>query len=214
MNEDRIKLLEGDCLARLDELPENSIDSVVTDPPYHLTSIVKRFGKPNSAPAQFGTDGAYARASRGFMGKEWDGGDIAFRPELWAKVLRVLKPGGHVLAFSGSRTYHRMAVAIEDAGFEIRDCVMWLYGSGFPKSHNWDKDGAFKGYGTALKPAWEPIVLAMRPLDGTLAHNAETWGVAGMNIDAALGVITYSPAVSMDGTLSIPAGPVTNPPAA
>src|ERR1043165_8187967 len=105
----------------LKEFPDNHFDSVVSDPPYHLTSIVKRFGKKDSAPAQFGTNGAYARASRGFMGKEWDGGDIAFRPEFWAEVLRVLKPGGHMIAFSGSRTYHRMAVAIEDAGFEIRD---------------------------------------------------------------------------------------------
>ncbi len=120
-------------------LPDNSVDSVVTDPPYHLTSIVKRFGGKNAAPAQFGTDGAFARASRGFMGKEWDGGDIAFRPEFWAEVWRVLKPGGHLLAFSGSRTYHRMAVGIEDAGFEIRDQIMWLYGSGFPKSHDVSK---------------------------------------------------------------------------
>ena len=154
-----MNLILGDCLEKLKELPDNSIDSIVTDPPYHLISIVKRFGKPNSAPAQYGTDGAFSRASKGFMGKEWDGGDIAQRPDVWIECLRVLKPGGHMVAFSGSRTYHRMAVAIEDAGFEIRDQIMWIYGSGFPKSLNLGD-----GIGTALKPAHEPIVLARKPL--------------------------------------------------
>jgi len=128
--------MKGDCLKQLKKLKDNSVDSVVTDPPYHLTSIVKRFGKEDSAKAQYGTDGAFQRASKGFMGKEWDGGDIAFRPDVWEECYRVLKPGGHLLAFSHSRTYHRMGVAIEDAGFEIRDQIMWIYGSGFPKSHN------------------------------------------------------------------------------
>jgi site-specific DNA-methyltransferase (adenine-specific) len=131
-----IDLRLGDCIEVLKTLPDNSVDSIVTDPPYHLTSIVKRFGKEGSAPAQYGTDGAFARASKGFMGKEWDGGDIAFRTEVWSECLRVLKPGGHLLSFGGSRTYHRMAVAIEDAGFEIRDQIMWIYSTGFPKSHN------------------------------------------------------------------------------
>ena len=131
-------LLNGDCIEEMQKLIDDgvSVDSVVTDPPYHLTSIVERFGKEGSAPAQHGTDGAFARASKGFMGKEWDGGDIAFRKETWELAYKVLKPGGHLLAFSGSRTYHRMAVAIEDAGFDIRDQIMWLYGSGFPKSLN------------------------------------------------------------------------------
>ena len=137
-----VNLYCGDSLTILPSLAENSVDSVVTDPPYHLTSIVKRFGAENSAAAKDYTrtrsnaTGAYARASKGFMGKTWDGGDIAFRIELWAEVLRVLKPGGHIVAFSGTRTYHRMACAIEDAGFEIRDQIQWLYGSGFPKSHD------------------------------------------------------------------------------
>ena len=131
-----IDLRLGDCIEVLKTLADNSVDSIVTDPPYHLTSIVKRFGKEGSAPAQYGTDGAFARASKGFMGKEWDGGDIAFRTDVWSECLRVLKPGGHLLSFGGSRTYHRMAVAIEDAGFEIRDQIMWIYGQGFPKSHN------------------------------------------------------------------------------
>jgi DNA modification methylase len=131
-----IDLRLGDCLEVLKTLEDNSVDSIVTDPPYHLTSITKRFGKKGSAPAQYGTDGAFARASKGFMGKEWDGGDIAFRTDVWKECYRVLKPGGHLLSFGGSRTYHRMAVAIEDAGFEVRDQIMWVYGSGFPKSHN------------------------------------------------------------------------------
>ena len=124
----------GDNLKSLKELPDNSVDSVVTDPPYALTSIKKRFGKEGSAPAQYGTDGAFQRASRGFMGKEWDAEVPTV--EFWSEVYRVLKPGGHVLSFGGTRTYHRMVVNIEDAGFEIRDQIMWLYGSGFPKSHN------------------------------------------------------------------------------
>lgn len=126
----------GDCMDILKTLPDNSIDSVVTDPPYHLTSIVKRFGKKNSAPAKHGTDGVFSRSSAGFMGKQWDGGDIAFSNELWIEVLRVLKPGSHLVSFGSSRGYHRMACAIEDAGFEIRDSLMWLYGSGMPKSRD------------------------------------------------------------------------------
>lgn len=243
----RVQLYPGDCLEILDQLPEASIDSVVCDPPYHLTSIVKRFGAENAAPAKVGKTGAYARASSGFMGQKWDGGDVAFRPETWAAVLRVLKPGGHLLAFSGTRTYHRMAVAIEDAGFEIRDQIGWAYGSGFPKSHDVavaiDKAskgvphggrvsdspnaGKFKtqategkrsdvdtgqhfgagpgqfmlqqagkyerdlvpealewqGWGTALKPAWEPIVLARKPLIGSVAANVLKHGTGGLNID-------------------------------
>jgi DNA modification methylase len=119
----KVTLHAGDCLEVLKAVPENSIDAVVTDPPYHLTSIVKRFGNANAAPAK-GNE-AFIRASRGFMGKQWDGGDIAFQPELWAEVLRVLKPGGHMVCFGGTRTYHRMVCAIEDAGFEIRDQLAW-----------------------------------------------------------------------------------------
>jgi site-specific DNA-methyltransferase (adenine-specific) len=115
------------------------------------------------------------------MGKQWDGGDVAFRPETWAAVSRVLKPGAYLLAFGGTRTYHRLAVAIEDAGFEIRDTVMWVYGSGFPKSHNLDGDR--EGWGTALKPAWEPIVVARKPLAGTVAENVAEHGTGAINID-------------------------------
>ena len=209
-----MKLINNDCIAAMKEMPDNSVDSIVTDPPYEL----------------------------GFMGKSWDSSGIAFNIEVWQEALRVLKPGGHLIAFSGSRTYHRMAVAIEDAGFEIRDQIMWVYGSGFPKSHNiskaidkaanaerevvgtqklggnaaqsWaEKDGKlyasttssvgvpaininitapateaakqWDGWGTALKPAHEPIVLARKPLIGTVANNVLTFGTGGLNIDGS-----------------------------
>ena len=173
-------LLNDDCLKVMQKLIDDGIqvDSIVTDPPYHLQSIVDRFGKEDSAPAQHGTDGAFARASKGFMGKEWDGGDIAFRQETWELAMKLLKPGGHLLAFSASRNYHRMAVAIEDAGFEIRDQLMWLYGSGFPKSLNLGD-----GWGTALKPAHEPIVMARKFIEGTNKNNREKYGTGGINID-------------------------------
>ena len=173
-------LLNDDCLVAMQKLIDDGIqvDSIVTDPPYHLQSIVDRFGKEGSAPAQHGTDGVFARASKGFMGQEWDGGDIAFRQETWELALKLLKPGGHLLAFSASRNYHRMAVAIEDAGFEIRDQLMWLYGSGFPKSHNLGD-----GWGTALKPAHEPIVMARKFIEGTNKNNREKYGTGGINID-------------------------------
>jgi len=194
------KIYHGSNLDILPTLADNSVDSIVTDPPYEL----------------------------GFMGKSWDSTGIAYNVEMWKQCLRVLKPGGHLLAFSGSRTYHRMAVAIEDAGFEVRDQMMWVYGSGFPKSHNISKaidknagvefsskpasgvgfmnpEGSngynttlnqltrvgtstqeakqWDGWGTALKPAHEPIVLARKPLEGTVADNVLKWGVGGLNID-------------------------------
>ena len=145
----KVTLYPGDCRDVLRALPDASIDSVVTDPPYALVSIVKRFGGDVAAPAKSnGPTGAYARASAGFMGKKWDTGETAFAVEFWEQVLRVLKPGGHVVAFSGTRTYHRMACAIEDAGFEIRDQIGWAFGSGFPKSHNVSKqlDAQEKNY--------------------------------------------------------------------
>ena len=194
-------LLKGNCLDTLKTLDTASVDSIVTDPPYEL----------------------------GFMGKSWDNSGIAYSTELWAECLRVLKPGGHLLAFSGSRTYHRMVVAIEDSGFEIRDQIMWLYGSGFPKSHNVSKGidkkaGApvkvgkrftvaggieaqptpqgeareemrhnaitpeaqqWQGWGTALKPSHEPIVVARKPLIGTVANNVLTYGTGAINIDGS-----------------------------
>lgn len=157
----------GDCRILMGGMDEASIDSIVTDPPYELTSA-----RPGGrSPATQG------KVMKGFMGMEWDGSGVAFQVETWAAALRVLKPGGWLVAFSGSRTYHRMACAIEDAGFEIRDQIMWIYGSGFPKGGNRD------GKGTCLKPAHEPIVLARKPLIGSVAANEARFGTGAINID-------------------------------
>ena len=152
-----MKLFNGKMEDNLWQLEDNSVDSVVTDPPYGID----------------------------FMGKKWDY-DVPSE-EQWKEVLRVLKPCGHLISFSSARTYHRMTVAIEDAGFEIRDQLMWVYGSGFPKSHNYGKKNPkFEGWGTALKPSHEPMVLARKPLsEKTVLANAEKWGVGGLNIDAS-----------------------------
>lgn len=180
-----IRVEEGDCRDVLATLEADSIDACVTDPPYHLTSIVKRFGATSlgddtrtSERSREGSD-SYARMARGFMGKTWDGGSVAFDPDTWRAVLRVLKPGAHLLAFGGTRTSHRMVCAIEDAGFEIRDTLCWLYGSGFPKSRN-----VGDGWGTALKPAHEPIILARKPFRGTVAANVLAHGTGAINVDA------------------------------
>jgi DNA modification methylase len=200
-------VLHGDCREVMRTMPDNSVDAIVTDPPYEL----------------------------GFMGKSWDSTGVAYDIKVWQECLRVLKPGGHLLAFGGSRTYHRLACAIEDAGFQIRDQIMWVYGSGFPKSlniskaidkavgaerevigtrrgvvkgtggrYNWHTDSEdtgqtiisdtipttaeakeWEGWGTALKPAHEPIVMARKPLDGTVANNVLAHGVGGINIDGS-----------------------------
>lgn len=245
-------LHQGDCLQVMRDLEAESFDACITDPPYHLSSVVKRFGDAKesddtqtSARIRSRADG-YARCAAGFMGQKWDGGNIAFRPETWAEVYRVLKPGAHLLAFGGTRNHHRMFCAIEDAGFEIRDTIMWVYGQGFPKSHNvskgidkklglagsygepkspahagWIDRGAMRGedghegyqrpwmqdeeavernarvyvpgspeaaewvgWGTALKPAWEPICVARKPIAGTVAQNVLSHGTGGLNIDA------------------------------
>ncbi len=198
-------VFHGSNLDVLPTLPDNSIDAIVTDPPYEL----------------------------GFMGKSWDSSGIAYSVELWSECLRVLKPGGYLLAFSGSRTYHRMVVAIEDSGFEIRDMISWISNKTFPKSMDISKAidkaagaerkvvginpnvvrdakvsggsdfGGFTranpeiteattedakkwvGWGTALKPTVEPIVMARKPIVGTVAANVLEWGVGGLNIDAS-----------------------------
>ena len=142
----------GDSLEVLKTIEDNFVDAVITDPPYALK----------------------------FMNKHWDA-EVP-KVDLWREVLRVLKPGGHLLSFGGTRTYHRMVVAVEDAGFEIRDQIQWIYGSGFPKSHNLKDD--WQGFGTALKPANEPIVLARKPLsEKTVADNVLKWGTGALNVD-------------------------------
>jgi site-specific DNA-methyltransferase (adenine-specific) len=172
----------GDSREVLKAILDGSIDACVCDPPYALVSIGKRFGKDGAAPAKVGKTGAYARASAGFMGQRWDVGDVAHDPAFWSEVFRVLKPGAHVVAFSGTRTQHRQVCAIEDAGFEIRDQIGWLFGSGFPKSHN--QKGDWEGWGSALKPAWEPICLARKPLVGTIVANLDAHGCGALNVDA------------------------------
>lgn len=170
------KVYLGNSLELLKELEDNSIDSIVTDPPYEL----------------------------GFMGKSWDKTGIAYNVELWKECLRVLKPGGHLLSFGGTRTYHRMACAIEDAGFEIRDQIQWIYGSGMPKSLDVSRKideklgskrgkyddpitspaALFNGYGTGLKPSNEPILLARKPLsEKNVVENVLTYNTGALNID-------------------------------
>ena len=127
-------IVNADCIEHLKTIEDNHFDSVVTDPPYHLTSIAKRF--TNSTEAKYGKDGSFQRLSKGFVGHAWDGGDIAFTTDLWKEVYRTIKPGAVLLAFAATRNYHRMATAIEDSGFEIFDMINWIYGSGFPKRKN------------------------------------------------------------------------------
>ena len=164
--------------------------ALLCDAPYHLTSIVKRFGKKDSAPAKFGTDGVFSRASSGFMGNTWDGGDLAFRPETWEAFGKVLYPGAFGMAFSASRNWHRMAVAIEDAGFVLHPTIfLWAYGSGFPKATNIDKkvgNGVFEGhrYGLqALKPAVEPIIVFQKPYEGKPLDDIVSTGAGALNIN-------------------------------
>lgn len=157
----------ADCRAAMATLGDATIDAVVCDPPYEL----------------------------GFMGRAWDASGIAYDVAMWREVLRVLKPGGHLLAFGGTRTYHRMTCAIEDAGFEVRDCLAWMYGSGFPKSldvskaidkaagMSTDAARAWSGFGTALKPAFEPVVMARKRLTGTVAANVLAHGTGAINVD-------------------------------
>jgi site-specific DNA-methyltransferase (adenine-specific) len=170
----KVALHAGDCREVLADMPECSFDSCVTDPPYHLTSINKRYA---SAESMHTNHPVYNRHARGFMGQGWDGGDVAFRPETWAAVYRVLKPGGYVLAFGGTRTYHRMACAIEDAGFDVRDMVSWLYGSGFPKSHDVSKGIDRRKDWSALPQLQQAIGTARRGLGISQSEVARRMGL-------------------------------------
>lgn len=243
-----VTIIHGCSREQMRLLADNSVDAVCTDTPYALESIRKRFGSATAAP----TGDVFGRQSRGFMGHKWDTGEDAHDPFFWGEVWRVLKPGGHILAFGGTRTYHRLATAIEDAcrvnpsdpegepeylGFEIWDMTMWAYGSGMPlrsksaaksidnhlgtpgekvprgapsrhmpgradleRDASWSRsqDRAYQpgdyvpgspeaqewsGWHTSQKPALEPICVARKPLDGTLAQNILKWGVGAMNID-------------------------------
>lgn len=184
---------------------ENWVDSykgepfhaLFADPPYHLTSISKRFGKKNSAPAKEGKDGAFSRLSRGFMGEEWDGGDIAFRPETWYAFHRMLHPGAFCMAFASSRGWHRLAVAIEDAGYIIHPTIfLWAQGQGLPKATRIDRqikddDELAEAWGghryglQALKPAVEPIIVFQKPYEGRPIENIVDTGAGGLNIDGS-----------------------------
>lgn len=156
MSEQRIQ--QGDCRDLLANLSDASVAAVITDPPYEI----------------------------GFMGAAWDDTGVAFDPLLWADILRVLKPGGHLAAFSAARTYHHLAMAVEDGGFEIRDQLLWLYGAGMPKGQNVGRltgENEWKGWHTTLKGAHEPIVLARKPMKKSTAENVQEHGTGALNID-------------------------------
>ena len=173
---------DGDCRVLLPTFEAESVDAVVTDPPYHLTTGKK--GGRGLASVNLDSPAGRSLVTTGFMGMKWDGGGVAFEPATWAAMLRVMKPGAYLVAFGGTRTYHRLACAIEDAGFEIRDQLAWVYGSGFPKGTDKAKiPDEWKGWNTALKPAWEPIVLARKPMIGTLAENLQRYGCGALNVD-------------------------------
>lgn len=169
-------LHESAVMDALRSLPDHSVDAVVTDPPYGLGTAPDALAMLRD----WMETGHHEVKGRGFMGKTWDA--FVPQPVQWREIWRVLKPGGHVLAFAGTRTQDLMALGLRLAGFEIRDLVAWVYGSGFPKSHN--LEGDWEGWGTALKPALEPITLARKPLDGTVAANVLQWHTGALNVDA------------------------------
>lgn len=182
-------IIHGDSIEVLKTFEANSIDALVTDPPYGLgdTSPIK----VKECLQTWLNEEVYEASGKGFSSKDWD--KWVPSPSLWKEVYRVLKPGAYGLVFSGSRTEDLMSISLRLAGFEIRDRLVWLYGSGFPKSHNISKaiDNSFKveqskkweGWGTALKPAYEPIILIRKPLEGTVVDNVLKYSVGGINID-------------------------------
>lgn len=174
-----VVLYPGDNITSIAGLADNSVDSVVTDPPYGLSQHASE--DVTAALLAWAQGREYTVKKRGgFMGKTWD--SFVPGPEIWKEVFRVLKPGGHILCFAGSRTDDLMGIALRLSGFEIRDKVMWLYGNGLPKSYN--LAGDWQGWGTALKPAFEPIIVARKPLAGTVVANVLAHGTGALNIDA------------------------------
>jgi DNA modification methylase len=184
------KVITGDCMEILKEIPDNSIDTVITDPPYGLSNHPEPTIRKTLSKWLNGEDD-YTPKTKGFMDKSWDA--FVPPPAVWKEVFRVMKPGATILVFAGSRTYDLMTISLRLAGFEIKDTLMWLYGCGFPKAtdisnqiEKIEKQQAetWRGYKThGLKPAYEPIIVAIKPNDGSYAENALKWGVSGLNID-------------------------------
>lgn len=177
-------ILHGDSIEVLKTLDEGSVDALVTDPPYGLNNITEK--KTRDCLTAWLNGEQFDAGGAGFMGKDWD--KWTPPPELWREVYRVMKAGAHGLVFAGSRTQDLMTLALRLAGFEVRETLMWLYSNGFPKSHNVEKstgDAQWAGWGTALKPAFEPVILIRKPLEGTVAHNVLEHGTGAMNIDAS-----------------------------
>src|SRR5277367_4687405 len=188
-------IILGDCLEEMRKMEENSISEIVTDPPYGLHFMGKDWdsfkfksnvGKGTNWNLKPGerrkvncsdSDGSYLA---GTYDDRRNDEFQSFIEQFGTEALRIVKPGGHILMFGAPRRYHRQTCGLEDSGWEIRDSLMWIFGSGFPKSHN---HFGIEGYGTALKPAYEPIIMAMKPCQGTFKQNAEKWGQAGINID-------------------------------
>lgn len=179
----RLRVIPGNMERVLPRVARAGVlfDGGLMDPPYHLHQLVARFGDRDAAPPRSdGPSGVYARSARGFMGHSWDGGDVALRAETWGLVRQVLKPGAHVIVMGGVKTEHRVACALEDAGFEVRDKLTWHYGSGFPKNHN-----VGGGQGTALKPATEFGILARAPMtEKSVAANVARWGTGALQVEA------------------------------
>lgn len=184
----KTRILHGDCLDHMKALADAGelFDGCATDPPYHLQSIVARSAKTGRTESTRTQSGPHQRTARGFMGKVWDGGDIAFQPETWRLLFDILKSGAYVVAFSSSRTFGRMSVAIEDAGFITHPMIGWLFATGFPKAHRLDlPDTDHLRYGAqTLKPALEPIYVGQKPMEGTGTENWLAYGVGALNIDA------------------------------